>query len=113
MKTERAMRKPLTIAGALLAVALTACGSAANEKKDVVIDPATQVKELVVTDLTVSYKVGWWGADSSAYINIRNLFDAIPPIVAGGNATPNGGNNVADGDDIVGRFFAVGVRTKF
>ncbi|OBV39452.1 FKBP-type peptidyl-prolyl cis-trans isomerase [Janthinobacterium psychrotolerans] len=41
------------IASVACAFALTACGSAANEKKDVVIDPATQVKELVVTDLTV------------------------------------------------------------
>lgn len=41
------------IASVACAFALTACGSAANEKKDVVIDPATQVKELIVTDLTV------------------------------------------------------------
>jgi outer membrane receptor protein involved in Fe transport len=71
------------------------------------------VDSYIVSDLTVSYKVKWWGADSSAYINIRNLFDVVPPVVAGGNSTPNGGNNVADGDDIVGRFFAVGIRTKF
>jgi len=41
------------IASVACAFALTACGSAANDKKDVVIDPATQVKELIVTDLTV------------------------------------------------------------
>ena len=41
------------IASVACAFVLTACGSAANEKKDVVIDPATQVKELIVTDLTV------------------------------------------------------------
>ena len=41
------------IASVACAFALTACGSAANEKKEVVIDPATQVKELIVTDLTV------------------------------------------------------------
>lgn len=41
------------IASVACVVALTACGSAANEKKDVVIDPATQVKELIVTDLVV------------------------------------------------------------
>lgn len=41
------------IASVACAFALTACGSAANEKKDIVIDPATQVKELIVTDLTV------------------------------------------------------------
>ena len=41
------------IASVACAFALTACGSAANEKKDPVIDPATQVKELIVTDLTV------------------------------------------------------------
>ncbi|WP_308923319.1 FKBP-type peptidyl-prolyl cis-trans isomerase [Janthinobacterium sp. J1-1] len=41
------------IASVACAFALTACGSAANDKKEVVIDPATQVKELIVTDLTV------------------------------------------------------------
>ena len=41
------------IASVACAFALTACGSAANEKKDPVIDPATQVKELIITDLTV------------------------------------------------------------
>ena len=41
------------IASVACAFALTACGSAANEKRDPVIDPATQVKELIITDLTV------------------------------------------------------------
>jgi FKBP-type peptidyl-prolyl cis-trans isomerase FkpA len=41
------------IASVACVFALTACGSAANETKEVVIDPATQVKELVATDLTV------------------------------------------------------------
>lgn len=43
------------IASVACAFALTACGSAANEKKEVVIDPATQVKDnkLVYEDLTV------------------------------------------------------------
>ncbi|OYO31655.1 FKBP-type peptidyl-prolyl cis-trans isomerase [Janthinobacterium sp. PC23-8] len=41
------------IASVACVFALTACGSAANDKKAVVIDPATQVKDLIVTDLTV------------------------------------------------------------
>ncbi len=71
------------------------------------------IDSVAFTDLTLTYRIKKWGADSSAFINVRNVFDKIPPIVAGGNATPNGGNNVADGDDIVGRFYAVGLRTKF
>ena len=43
------------IASVACAFALTACGSAANEKKDPVIDPATQVKDnkLVYEDLVL------------------------------------------------------------
>lgn len=41
------------IAPLACAFVMAGCGSAASEDKPVVIDPATQVKELVVTDLTV------------------------------------------------------------
>lgn len=41
------------IASIACAVALTACGAAATDTKPVVIDPATQVKALTITDLTV------------------------------------------------------------
>ena len=38
------------IATLACAVALTACGAAANTEKPVVLDPNTQVKELTITD---------------------------------------------------------------
>jgi len=41
------------IAPLACAFVMAGCGSAASETKPVVIDPATQVKELVTTDLTV------------------------------------------------------------
>src|SRR5471032_3711169 len=41
------------IASIACAVVLTACGAAASDTKPVVIDPATQVATLTVTDLTV------------------------------------------------------------
>ncbi|MFM2089144.1 MAG: hypothetical protein RLZZ237_4013 [Pseudomonadota bacterium] len=41
------------IASIACAVVLTACGAAASDTKPVVIDPATQVAALTVTDLTV------------------------------------------------------------
>ena len=41
------------IATLACAVALTACGAAANTEKPVVLDPNTQVKELTITDPVV------------------------------------------------------------
>ncbi|KAB8040090.1 FKBP-type peptidyl-prolyl cis-trans isomerase [Janthinobacterium aquaticum] len=41
------------IAPVACAFVMAGCGSAASETKPVVIDPATQVKELVITDLAV------------------------------------------------------------
>jgi iron complex outermembrane receptor protein len=71
------------------------------------------IPSVAFTDLTLTYKTQVWGGDSSVFLNVRNLFDKVPPVVAGGNGTPNGGNNIAQGDDIVGRYFAVGFRSKF
>ncbi|MGK5026995.1 FKBP-type peptidyl-prolyl cis-trans isomerase [Janthinobacterium sp. RB2R34] len=79
------------IASVACAFALTACGSAANEKKDVVIDPATQVKELIVTDLTVGTGVAaasgdrlivtytGWLYNSGKPDNKGTQFDATKP----------------------------------
>jgi outer membrane receptor protein involved in Fe transport len=71
------------------------------------------VPSVAFTDATLTYKMKVRGSDSSVYLNVHNLFNQIPPVLAGGNGTPNGGNNVADGDDVVGRAYTVGVRMRF
>ncbi|MEG2033189.1 MAG: FKBP-type peptidyl-prolyl cis-trans isomerase [Janthinobacterium sp.] len=79
------------IATLACAVALTACGAAANTEKPVVIDPATQVKELTITDLTVGtgaeaaagdtlfVNYTGWLYDSGKTDNKGTQFDASKP----------------------------------
>jgi outer membrane receptor protein involved in Fe transport len=63
------------------------------------------------TDMTVNYTVN---GSLQAYLNIRNLFNS-PPIrwaSAGGSLQPNYLGGFAQGDDIMGRYFTVGLRLR-
>ncbi|WP_206239635.1 TonB-dependent receptor domain-containing protein [Novosphingobium terrae] len=48
------------------------------------------------------------------YINIQNIFDAAPPPgnLTGSSGTPGQWNGFAASDDVVGRYFTVGVKLK-
>ena len=79
------------IATLACAVALTACGAAANTEKPVVLDPNTQVKELVITDLvpgtgtaaaagdTLLVEYTGWFYDATKPDNKGVQFDATEP----------------------------------
>ena len=80
--------------------------------------PATQyilqnapagVPARVYTNVNVSFKTG----PGEFYINVQNLFDTQPAPWASVNSGLPGNNNVAPGDDPVGRFFTAGVRLRF
>lgn len=49
------------------------------------------------------------------YLNVQNLFDAAPPSgnLTGSSGTPGQWNGFAATDDVVGRYFTVGVKAKF
>jgi iron complex outermembrane recepter protein len=49
------------------------------------------------------------------YINVQNLFDAAPPPgnLTGSSGTPGQWNGFAASDDVVGRYFTVGVKARF
>jgi len=49
------------------------------------------------------------GAAMQAYFNVQNVFNAIPPDVTGSNSNP-GGINTPAGEDLMGRYFTIGVR---
>jgi iron complex outermembrane receptor protein len=72
---------------------------------DVYVDP--DVGSLAYTDLNVSYR--FWQTGTEAYLHARNLFDRMPPGVAGLSA----GSGYPQIDDPLGRFYTVGVRVKF
>jgi outer membrane receptor protein involved in Fe transport len=62
-------------------------------------------------DLTVQHDFKLSGADMTAYLTVQNLFYALPPIV------PQSGSvglfyPVPPGEDVMGRYFTIGVRGK-
>jgi outer membrane receptor protein involved in Fe transport len=63
------------------------------------------------TDLTVSYSVN---RSLQAFLNVQNLFDTppIPWASAGGSVQPNYLGGFAQGDDILGRYFTLGLRLR-
>ena len=67
------------IATLACAVALTACGAAANTDKPVVLDPTTQVKELVITNPVVGTGTEAAAGDTLSVLYTGWLYDASKP----------------------------------
>ena len=67
------------IATLACAVALTACGAAANTDKPVVLDPNTQVKELVITNPVVGTGTAAAAGDTLTVLYTGWLYDASKP----------------------------------
>ena len=67
------------IATLACAVALTACGAAANTEKPVVLDPNTQVKELTITDTVVGTGTAAAAGDTLLVTYTGWLYDASKP----------------------------------
>ncbi|MDN2698460.1 FKBP-type peptidyl-prolyl cis-trans isomerase [Janthinobacterium sp. SUN073] len=67
------------IATIACAVALTACGAAANTEKPVVLDPNTQVKELTITDVVVGTGTAAAAGDTLSVLYTGWLYDASKP----------------------------------
>jgi iron complex outermembrane receptor protein len=62
------------------------------------------------TDFTLTRKITFDnGSTMQAYFNVQNAFDSIPPDVAGSNSNP-GGISVPQGEDLMGRYFMIGIR---
>jgi iron complex outermembrane receptor protein len=55
------------------------------------------------------------GPNTSAYLNIQNLFDTSPPVFASsaGSIQMNYLGGFAQGDDIEGRYLTIGLRARF
>jgi outer membrane receptor protein involved in Fe transport len=65
----------------------------------------------------VAYTLPSFGGKTEIYLNIQNLFDREPaiwanPNVYGAQAPFAGLNNVAPGDDGIGRYFTLGFRYR-
>jgi len=69
-----------------------------------------RVPSFSTTDFTLTRKIALDnGAALSAYFNVQNAFNDIPPDVIGSAGNP-GGINTPTGEDLMGRYFTIGVR---
>jgi outer membrane receptor protein involved in Fe transport len=69
-----------------------------------------RVPSFSTTDFTLTKKIGLDnGSTLSAYFNVQNAFNDIPPDVLGSNGNP-GGINTPTGEDLMGRYFTIGIR---
>jgi outer membrane receptor protein involved in Fe transport len=67
--------------------------------------------------MTFNIANGIHGGKTELYFNVQNLFNQQPKVVyAGANANPGiglFGFFPPNGDDIIGRYYTFGVRTRF
>jgi iron complex outermembrane recepter protein len=69
-----------------------------------------RVPSFNTTDFTLSKQITFDnGTTMSAYFNVQNAFNAIPPDLIGSSGNP-GGINTPIGEDLMGRYFIIGVR---
>ena len=73
-----------------------------------------KVPSVAYTDLTLSAYMGK-NKGRQIYFSVQNLFDKLPPpyTVGGFSGTPTFQYPAVTGDDVIGRYFTVGVRFKF
>lgn len=69
---------------------------------------AQRIAPVGYTDLTATFKVP--GERFEMFVNVQNLWDKSPPASQYGTLP---GQGFAGGDDFIGRYFTVGVRSKF
>ena len=72
-----------------------------------------RVGSFETTDFTLSKRITFDNDTvMSAYFNVQNAFNAIPPDLIGSSGNP-GGINTPIGEDLMGRYFTIGVRGAF
>jgi iron complex outermembrane receptor protein len=62
-------------------------------------------------DLNVDWKTRVWGSDTTLYLTVENLFNKSGPLIGGTNV--GGVQPVPAGYDVMGRYFTVGLKSKF
>jgi outer membrane receptor protein involved in Fe transport len=53
------------------------------------------------------------GSAMQAYVSVQNIANALAPIVTGSSANPGVGTATPTGEDVMGRYFTIGVRGNF
>jgi len=68
------------------------------------------------TDLSVSYDIKAFGGTNQVFLNVQNLFNTAPAVhgnTGGSSSVPGLFLATTNGHDIIGRYFTVGVRSRF
>jgi outer membrane receptor protein involved in Fe transport len=73
------------------------------------------VEMTAYTDLTLSYTLRSSWSKPQFFLAIENLFNKQPPIFGGAvaNTVPGGTYPTTGGDDVIGRYFTLGVKGRF
>jgi outer membrane receptor protein involved in Fe transport len=73
------------------------------------------ISSVAYTNLTVSYDVPTPLARVSTFLNVQNVFDKDPPPAGSLNNQFPGSfpSNYAVGDDVLGRYFTLGIQARF
>ncbi|HKU53958.1 MAG TPA: TonB-dependent receptor [Rhizomicrobium sp.] len=70
-----------------------------------------RVPSFDTTDITIKKDITF-GNNSTAqvYISVQNVANAVPPITTGNSGNPGSGIPALDGEDIMGRYYTIGIR---
>ena len=70
-----------------------------------------RVPSFSTVDLSISRTIRLdHGGDMELYFSVQNIGNQTPPIVTGSSGNPGAGIQSPAGEDIMGRFFTIGVR---
>jgi outer membrane cobalamin receptor len=70
-----------------------------------------RVPSFNTSDITIKKKITLGdGSDASVYVTVNNIANALAPIVTGSVANPGVGTATPTGEDVMGRYFTIGIR---
>ena len=73
-----------------------------------------RVPSFNTSDITIAKRLAFdGGSKATLFVTVNNIANALAPIVIGNAANPGAGAPVPVGEDIMGRFFTVGIRGNF
>jgi iron complex outermembrane receptor protein len=73
-----------------------------------------RVPSFNTSDITIAKRVSFGeGSDAQLYVTVQNVANAQAPIVTGSSANPGVGTSTPSGEDIMGRYFTIGIRGNF
>jgi outer membrane receptor protein involved in Fe transport len=73
-----------------------------------------RVSSFTTVDINVSKHVrAQSGAEMELYFSVQNIGNQTPPIITGSSGNPGAGIPTPQGEDVMGRYFTIGVRGSF